>query len=204
MKKESKEQRSPSCLSRVLFLFVGLILLVGMTFNFYRPDRPLPTIPQDSSSEPAFVVQVIRPREGLPLGGLLPPQLFGADADLGFDSTSSGARHRVGNRRIELNADDWELQLVFGGNGDITAETEIVFKLVFEDRVRTVRCRPGDPPIGTLKTNQLENPGELSGSFDIELPNCVDAETKTPLGWPPKPLILHGSFDRLPVGNRTE
>ena len=103
MKKESKGQRSSSCLPRAFFLFIGMILLVGMTLNLYQPDRPVPTIPPASSSEPLFVVQVIRPRGGLPLGGLLPPQLFGVDAHLGFDSTSNGARHRVGDRRIELS-----------------------------------------------------------------------------------------------------
>ena len=26
-----------------------------------------------------------------------------------------------------------------------------------------------------------------------------DADTGKPLGWPPEPLVLHGSFDRLPL-----
>jgi hypothetical protein len=44
----------------------------------------------------------------------------------------------------------------------------------------------------------------MSGSFDIELSHCEDAETGTPLGWPPQPFILHGSFDRLPPHIETE
>ena len=32
-----------------------------------------------------------------------------------------------------------------------------------------------------------------------ELARCEDANTAKPLGWPPEPLLLHGSFDRLPL-----
>ncbi len=76
-------------------------------------------------------------------------------------------------------------------------ETQVVFELKFEEQLRRVRCRPGDPAVGTLSTTALAESGELSGSFDIELTRCEDAETGTPLGWPPEPLVLHGSFDRL-------
>ena len=70
---------------------------------------------------------------------------------------------------------------------------------MFEEQVRTVRCRPGDPTVGTMNTVTLGESGEMSGSFDIDLAHCEDAETGTPLGWPTKPLVLHGSFDRLPL-----
>lgn len=79
-------------------------------------------------------------------------------------------------------------------------ETQVVFELTFEDQLRKVRCRPGDPAVGTFSTSALAESGELSGSFDIELTYCEDAETGTPLGWPPAPLALHGSFDPLPPG----
>ena len=128
-----------------------------------------------------------------------------ADAHLGFDSKSDGADIRnVGPRRIELGGDDWDLLLVFDGDGRVTSETQVVFDLVFEDRLRKVRCRPADPAVGTLNIVRLGESGELSGSFDIELVRCEHAETGTPLGWPPKPLILHGSFDRLPLDTDTE
>ncbi len=90
------------------------------------------------------------------------------------------------------------------GDGRVTSETQVVFDLVFEDRLRRVRCRTGNPAVGTLNIVTLGESGELSGSFDIELAHCEDAETGTPLGWPPKPLILHGSFDRLPLDTDTE
>jgi hypothetical protein len=146
------------------------------------------------------MVQIIRPRLGLPLGGILPPQLFGLEAHLGFESTSPGASiGSVGPGRLELGADDWDLVLVVDAEGRVTPETQVVFELVFEERLRRVRCRPGDPAIGTLSTTVLAESGELSGSFDIELARCEDANTGKPLGWPPEPLLLHGSFDRLPL-----
>ena len=164
----------------------------------YRPDRPVATIVPGSSSGPAFVVQIIRPRLGLPLGGILPPQLFGLDAHLGFESTSAGASiGSVGPERIELGADDWDLVLVLDADGRVSPETQVVFEFVFEERLRRVRCRPGDPAIGTVNITELAESGELSGSFDIELARCEDADTGEPLGWPPEPLVLHGSFDRL-------
>ncbi len=204
MNRKNKDQRSPSCLSLLLMLFVGVVILSSLAFSLYQPDSPLPKIPPGTSSEPTFVVQVIRPREGLPLGGLLPPELFGVDAQLRFDSATEGAMHSIGPDRIELSADGWRLKLVFDSDGRVTAETEIVFEFIFEDRYRKVRCRPSDPPIGTLKINKLEKPAELSGYFDVELSNCEDAETGKPLGWPPKPFVLHGSFDRLLVGDHSE
>jgi hypothetical protein len=151
------------------------------------------------------VVQIIRPRLGLPLGGILPPQLFGQEAHLGFESTSAGASiGSVGPGRLELGADAWDLVLVLDADGRVTPETQVVFEFVFEERLRRVRCRPGDPAIGALSTTSLAESGELSGSFDIELARCEDADTGTALGWPPKPLILHGSFDRLPLGTPAE
>ena len=205
MTKNRKEHSTTSLLDLALVLLAGFALVVCLRLVFYRPDGPVATIVPASSSEPAFVVQVVRPRLGLPLGGLMPPQLFGLDAHLGFDSTSNGANIRsVGPGRIELGADDWDLVLVFDGDGRVTSRTQVVFDLVFEDRLRRVRCRPDDPAVGTLNTVTLGESGELSGSFDIELAHCEDAETGTPLGWPPKPLILHGSFDRLALDTDTE
>ncbi len=191
---------------RILFSLLLLAgLLAGLSFVVYRPDRPVATIVPGSSAGPAFVVQVIRPRLGLPLGGILPPQLFGLEAHLGFDPTSAGATiGSVSPGRLELGADDWDLLLVLDSAGQIAPETQVVFELVFEGSLRRVRCRPADPAVGTLSTTALAGSGELSGSFDIELAHCEDAVTGTPLGWPSKPLVLHGSFDRLPSDTGAE
>ena len=152
-----------------------------------------------TSKQPAFVVQVVRPRAGLPLGGLLPPKLFGVDAHLGCDSNTDGAEIRfAGEGRIEIRAEGWELLLTYDADGRVTPETYVVFDLVFEERQRRVRGRPSDPVAGRLRLARLEDGAELAGSFDITLAHCEDAETGESLGWPPRPLVLHGSFDRLP------
>lgn len=191
----------PSWMLLPLGLLAVLGLLVGTAFVVYQPDRPVANIPPGSSSGPAFVVQIIRPRMGLPLGGILPPQLFGIDAHLGFGSTSPGARVAArGPGRLEFGADAWDLVLVFDADGRISPETQVLFELVFEERLRELRCRPGDPARGTLLTSVLDDSGELSGYFDIELEHCEDASTGKPLGWPTEPLLLHGSFDRITLG----
>lgn len=202
--------RNDPKLSRILLplgLLAGVALLISPLVA-YRPDRPVATLVPGASSGPMFVVQIIRPRAGLPLGGILPPRFFGLEEHLGFDSSSPGASFEivggildgtVGPGRLELGADDWELVLVVDDEGRVTPETQVVFELVFQERPRRVRCRPGEPTVGTLDTTVLAGFGELSGSFDIELPRCEDADTGKPLGWPPQPFLLHGSFDRLPM-----
>ncbi len=191
--------RKPSWILLPLGLLAGFAVVVYFSLVVYRPDRPVATIVPGSSSDPAFVVQIIRPRLGLPLGGILPPQLFGLEAHLGFESTNAGASiGSVGPRRLELGADGWDLVLVLDADGRVTPETQVVFELMFEERLRKVRCRPGDPAVGRFSTGLPES-GELSGSFDVELARCEDANTGKPLGWPTKPLLLHGSFDRLPL-----
>lgn len=186
-------------------LFVLLAVFVSFQLTFYQPDQPIPTIVSQSSSGPSFAVQIIRPRVGLPFGGILPPDLFGLDDHLGFDSNSSGASiQSISPNRIELAADDWYLLLVLDSEGKVTPESEVVFKMVFEEQVKTVRGRPGDPVVGTVDVVSSGESGELSGSFDIEIPHCEFADSGKPLGWPANPLILHGSFDRLPIKAATK
>lgn len=184
-----------------LALLLGLAVVIGVSLLVYRPDRPVANLVPGSSTGPEFVVQVIRPRAGLPLGGIVSPRLFGLEATLGFGSTSPGAFVvDVGPGRIELGADDGNLVLLLDADGRVSPETELIFDLLFQDRLRSVRCWPGDPVIGTFGASQLAGSKELSGNFDIELAHCEDAETGDPLGWPARPLVLHGSFDRLPPG----
>jgi hypothetical protein len=184
-------------------LLAGFAVLVCVVLLVYRPDRPIAPIVPGSSAGPNFVVQIVRPRLGLPLAGILPPRLFGLDAQLGFDATSPGATVRhVSPQRLDLAADDWELRLVLNDEGRVSAETQVVFSFVFEERLGKVRCRPGQPAVGKVKMVTRAS-AELSGSFDIELAHCEDADTGTSLDWPPQPFVLHGSFDRLPLDNAT-
>jgi hypothetical protein len=160
------------------------------------PDAPIATIVPGSSAEPSFVVQVIRPREALPIAGLLPPHWFGVDAELGFDSKSAGSSYTLENEMLKLSGANVELHLVYDAMGKIQPETEIVFDVIFEEKIRRVRCRPGNPVVGTFGRREMA-PTEFSGNFAIELPICEDADTGKSLGWPPKPFILRGSFDGL-------
>jgi hypothetical protein len=179
-------------------ILAGFAALAFLALVAYRPDRPVATIPPGSSSGPAFVVQVVRPRAGLPLGGLVPPELFGVDARLGFDSSSAGASvGSVGPRRLELAADGWELVVLAAADERVSPDSHVVFDLMFEERERRVRCRPADPAVGAWSTTALPAAGELAGDFEIELARCEDAASGEPLGWPPSPLVLRGSFDRL-------
>ena len=75
----------------------------------------------------------------------------------------------------------------------------MVFDLVLQERVRRVRARPRTDLDARLEWVELREGRELSGSFDIELSELEDATTGLPLGWPSVPLVLHGSFDRLPL-----
>lgn len=185
-----------------LISLAGSVFLICCTLVVYRPDRPVADIEPGSAPGPAFVVQIIRPRSGLPLGGLLPPRFFGLESHIGFDSKSPGASASVTSvppTRLELRADGWDVILVADAAGRVKPETEVVFELMFEDRQRRVRCRPGEPAVGTLQIVVVltEEDGVLSGNFDVELARCEDAETGEPLGWPSQPLVLHGSFDGL-------
>lgn len=184
----------------VIGLLAGLAALVLFSLLTCHPDRPVPLIEPGSSPGPAFVVQVIRPRLGLPLAGLVPPRLFGLEQHLGFDAASPGASiGLVEPGRTELGATGWEMVLASDDQGVVSAETEVTFALVFEERLRQVRCRPADPAIGTVTTHSLAATKELSGRFEVELAYCEDVAAARPLGWPTKPLVLYGSFDRLPL-----
>lgn len=189
--------------SRLLFPLVVLAALAATfaaSLFVHTPDRPVETIAPGSSSEPNFVVQVIRPRSGLPLGGVLPPGWFGVDDRLVFDASSAGAEVRaVEAGRVALAAEDWSLELAFDDQGRALSGTTIEFELVFEERRQRVRCSAGEAAGGTVETAPLDGGDALWGRFDVELPRCVYADSGEPLGWPSKPLVLHGSFDRLPL-----
>jgi hypothetical protein len=103
-----------------------------------------------------------------------------------------------------LGAEGWDLVLVLDADGRVSPETRGVFEIEFQERSRRLRCRPADPAVGTLNTMSLAGSGELSGGFDIELAHCEDAETGTPLRWQPRPFVLHGNFDRLPIDSGAE
>jgi hypothetical protein len=201
---QEEKKRGSSLIFLPVKLFVALVAVTCVVMAVYRPDSRVATLVPGNSPGPAFVVQVVRPRLGLPAAGLIPPQLVGLDGHLGFDTISPGAAIRKFTPgRIELVAEGWDLVLVHE-NGRIMPGTEIVFTMVFEERPTRVRCRPAHPAVGQLTLVQLEDRDEWAGNFEMELAYCDHHEIGKPLGWPPSALILHGSFDRLTMENGHE
>jgi hypothetical protein len=78
----------------------------------------------------------------------------------------------------------------------------------------TLRCRPADHEtfrrrvldsmhidrlnVGYLSITTPAGADEFSGHFAVELATCENVQSGKALDWPPAPLTVHGSFDRLP------
>ena len=176
--------------------FAVLVLLLLLQFQLYRPDDRNPGIVPGSSSSPSFQLQIIRPRAGLPLAGIAPPELFGVDAKLEVSSLSNDARYSLSKDSLDLAAGDWEVHLEFDGDGNLLSDCFAEFPLIFENERQRIRCAPADSPIGRWHFSRVKQ-GEYSGSFELELPHAVHPNTNAGIGWPPRPLVLVGSFDRL-------
>lgn len=191
-----------------LALFACLVVLVLMFRT--RPDEmdePLSAGASDTARSPSFEVRVVMPRAGLPLGGILPDwfvQKFdGTPRELRFDSANPGARIvSVGQNRLELRADGWELLIEADGEGRVTSGTHLVFPLGLGGNKLRLDCRPADPANGLLRTASRTGSNELDGRFLIELARCKNAESGKTTDWPPSPLTLRGSFAGLPLGRR--
>ncbi len=75
-----------------------------------------------------------------------------------------------------------------------------------------LRCRPADRASGYLSATTRAGPGELGGSFLVELSACVNVETGKILdteaggrpgdAWPSAPLTVRGSFVGLTPDRR--
>jgi len=180
--------------SRTLLIVIALALLVGLAVIALRPDEPVAV---SNSGSPAFDVRVVKPLLARPLFGL-----FGVlpSTDLGFDHTSPGAGFsRVGRDRLELNAQGWDLSIETDGDGNVAPGTRLVFTLELGGRDQTLRCRPAVPAIGYLRNSTQAGSDEAGGRFHFELATCENARTGKVIEWPPAPLTVLGSFDRLPV-----
>ena len=199
MKQNTKEEKNSSCLGRAIVTVCILVLFLVLTVNLYQPDRPIASITPGSPAGPTFAAQIIRPRQGLPFAGLVPPQYFGVDAELKFDSSSEQAGVTLTKSSLELFSTDWEVRIYFDDQGNIQGESEAVFNMIFEDEIRRVRCSPGNPIEGSIDINELNKHGGFSGSFNLKLPLCQDAESGANLGLPPQPLVLRGVFDKLGI-----
>lgn len=197
--------------SLIVIALALLACLVGLVWFVTRSDDPVRASVSDISQGTSFEVHVERPRMDRFLGGILPTRLENKliGGELRFDHASPGARiGSVGQDRIELSAEGWDLLIEIDEEGRIAPGTRLVFPMELAEVKRTLRCRPADHPVGFLRTTPRASSGandhRLEGSFLVELAKCENAETgkiiDTEAGgnpgqaWPSSPLTLRGSF----------
>lgn len=208
-------------------IIIALALLVGIACLVWLVSRPDAPSVSGTSQGQSFEVNVEKPRMDRFLGGILPTGLEAKiiGGELRFDNTSRGAKiGSVGQDRLELGADGWDLLIETDGKGGIAPGTRLMFPIEIAEKKWTLRCRPADralgyfdaatrPSMSQSKSSEVLNGGSdvLDGRFLIELAKCEDAETGKILdteaggnpgdAWPSQPLTLRGSFAGLPLGS---
>jgi hypothetical protein len=186
-------------------IIIALALVGSLASLVWLGSRPNDTdeTVSDSLSEtsrgPSFEVRVVMPRSGLPLGGILPDwfvkKFDGTPRELRFDHTSLGAQiGSVGQDRLELSAEGWELIIETDSEGRITPGTHLVFPLALGGRRLRLDCRAADRATGYLNTTTRAGSDELVGRFLVELATCKNAESGKATNWPPAALTVRGSF----------
>lgn len=204
---------------KILLILLALALLGALGALFVVGWQTDETFVDSSFSGtfhfPVFEVQVVKPRLGRPLFGILPMeienQLLGDDLD--FDQASPGARvGRVAPDRLELSADGWELSVETDAEGKVSPDTYLVLTLQLAEQRQRLRCRPGDRAgdragnrtAGYLRTSARgsdeKGSDELDGRFLLKLATCRNLDTGKIINWPPAPLTVLGSFAGLPTG----
>ena len=186
---------------KISLIVIALVLLGGLVMLMLRSkaDDVVGESVLDTSQGPAFEVQVVVPRGGLALFGILPDWVVKkhnlTPRELGFDHTSPGARiGSIGHDRIELNADGWELLIETDGEGRVAPGTHLVFPTGLGGRKVRLNCRPADRANGYLSSTTRAGSDDLSGRFLVELAICKNADSEKTINWPPAPLTLRGSF----------
>jgi hypothetical protein len=185
-----------------LALLACLLVLVLRS----RPDKqaePVAASVLETSRGPAFVVHVIMPRMGLPLGGILPDwvtrKFDGTPSEVRFDNANSGAEIvSIGSDRIELKAEGWDLVVATDGEGRILPESRLALQMALGGRHVKLRCRPAVPARGKLDTRMRANSDEITGSFLVEFARCENAESGKAIEWPPAPMTVRGIFRGSP------
>ncbi|MDQ1557417.1 MAG: hypothetical protein QOD32_477 [Pyrinomonadaceae bacterium] len=187
-------------------IVVALVLVACLVWLVSRPgepDEPVGTGVSNTSGSPSFEVRVEKPRLARFLFGILPTRfedkLLGG-SELRFDHASRGAQvGSVGQDRLELKADGWELLVQTDAQGRITPATRLVFPILLAERNVRLNCRPADAPTGYLHATARANSDLLDGRFLVELAACKNAESGKAIEWPPAPLTVRGSFNGLPT-----
>ena len=200
--------KTPLKLSLIVIALVLIVCLAGLVWLVSRPDEYAVS---SNSGSPAFEVNVEKPRMDRFLGGILPTgletKLIGGE--LRFHHASAGAKiGKVGNDRLELSAEGWDLLIETDGKGGIAPATRLVFPIEIAEKKWNLRCRPADRAAGYFNATPRTGAGVLDGRFLIELARCEDAATGEILdteaggnpgdAWPSQPLTLRGSFAGLP------
>jgi hypothetical protein len=193
-----------------LMIIIALVLVAAFVWLGARrdaSDAPVGASVRQTSGGPSFEVRVVMPRGGLPLGGILPDwlvkKLDGTPSELRFDQTSPGAQSpSVGQGRLELSADSWNLFIEADGEGRVAPGTHLVFPLGLGGKQVRLDCRPADRANGYLRTTTRAGSDELDGEFLVELASCRNAQSGKVTNWPPAPLTLRGNFTGLPTARR--
>jgi len=134
---------------RTRLVIITLALLACLVVIGLRPDEPPAAGTSATSQSPSFEVRVEKPLSARPLGGLF--GLIPAD-DLAFNDASRGAAiGLVGPDRLELRAEGWDFSLEIDGEGRVAPGTRLVFPLELGGTQVTLRCRPADRGVGTLR-----------------------------------------------------
>ncbi|MFS8085177.1 MAG: hypothetical protein ACMG6H_06070 [Acidobacteriota bacterium] len=183
--------------TKTSLIVVVLALLACLLVLRSRPAKPVAASASDTSRGPSFEVNVVRPFSARPFFGLLP------GSELRFDHTSRGAAiGSVGQDRLELRADGWDLFIETDGEGRVAPGTRLVFPIELGGRQVRLRCRPADQASGNLRTTTRAGSDNLDGNFLFELAACENADSGKAIEWPPAPLTVRGSFEGLPHGRR--
>ena len=187
----------------IIIALALLACLVWLVSRTGEPDEPVGASVSETSGGPSFDVRVVMPRAALPLGGILPDWLVarmdGTPRELGFDHASRGAGiGGVGQDRLDLRADGWNLFIETDGEGRVASGTHLVFPLALGGRQVRLRCQPADRATGYLRTATRAGSDVLDGRFHVELDTCKNAESGKAIEWPPAPLTIRGSFAGLP------
>lgn len=195
----------------LIVISIALIACVAcLIWLVTQPDEPATSSASGTFQGPSFVVTVEKPRMDRFLFGILPIKLEGKllGGDLRFDHASRGARAgSVGNNRVELFAEGWDLLIETDSEGKVASGTRLVFPIEIAEKQWTLRCQPSDPANGYLHATTRAGSGEVDGRFLVELARCEDEKTGEILdteagadpgdAWPSQPLTLRGSFQGL-------
>jgi len=190
-----------------LALLVCVACLVWLVSRPHETNEPVEASVSETSQGLSFEVRVAVPRMARPLAGILPDwvvgKMDGTPSELRLDHRSGGAKIvSVGQDRLALTADGWNLSIETDGQGRITPGTRLVFPLALGGRHMKLRCRPADQASGYFNTKARAGSNELDGRFVVELATCENAESGKTINWPPSPLTLRGSFHALPQDRR--